>query len=119
LTRYLKAPILQLESDDNDKFDVLAWWRGNEKEYPMLAKVAFDVFCIPAMSVEPERVFSGYYLIIQQFDSRCKLSLTDGRNRLNTDILEAIECLRSWLGGKKLDNILQGISMEDLMDESI
>ena len=27
----------------------------------------------------------------------CKITLTDHRNRLGDDILEAIECLKSWL----------------------
>ena len=60
LTRYLRAPLLVLEGSANDNFDVLEWWRGNVKEYPILAQMAFDIFSIPAMSVEPERVFSGY-----------------------------------------------------------
>ena len=60
LTRYLRAPLLVLEGTANDNFDVMEWWRGNAKEYPILARMAFDVFSIPAMSVEPERVFSGY-----------------------------------------------------------
>ena len=61
LTRYLNAPVLILEDNEaNDAFDVLEWWRGNAKEFPILARIAFDIYSIPAMSVEPERVFSGY-----------------------------------------------------------
>ena len=61
LTRYLNAPVLILEDNEaNDAFDVLEWWRGNVKEFPILARIAFDIYSIPAMSVEPERVFSGY-----------------------------------------------------------
>jgi hypothetical protein len=30
------------------------------QEFPVLAQLAFETFSIPAMSVEPERVFSGY-----------------------------------------------------------
>ena len=29
-------------------------------EYPVLARIAFNVFSIPFMSVEPEQVFSRY-----------------------------------------------------------
>ena len=55
LTRYLNAPILVLESNDaNDAFDPLEWWKGNAMEYPVLAHIAFNVFSIPSMSVEPE-----------------------------------------------------------------
>jgi hypothetical protein len=60
LTRYLNAPILKLSGTAADGFDLLEWWRGNDKEYSTLARIAMDIFSIPAMSVEPERVFSGY-----------------------------------------------------------
>lgn len=61
LTRYLDAPVLVLVDEaTNDTFDPLEWWKGNAFEYPTLARIAFNVFSIPSMSVEPERVFSGY-----------------------------------------------------------
>jgi len=53
LTRYLERPVLVLVDETaNDAF-----------EYPTLARIAFNVFSIPSMSVEPERVFSGYVLV--------------------------------------------------------
>jgi hypothetical protein len=39
------------------------------------------------MSVEPERLFSG-----------AKITITDRRNRLGGDMIEALECLKSWFG---------------------
>jgi len=38
------------------------------------------------MSAEAERLFSS-----------CKITLTNRRNRLGADLLEALECLKSWL----------------------
>jgi hAT family C-terminal dimerisation region len=65
LTRYLAAPVLTLDSAAaNDAFNALEWWKGNEMEYPTLARIAFNVFSVPSMSVEPERVFSGYVSIL-------------------------------------------------------
>ena len=58
MTRYLKVQLLVLENQE--EFDILKWWKGNALEYPTLARMAIDIFSIPAMSVEPERVFSGY-----------------------------------------------------------
>jgi hAT family C-terminal dimerisation region/Domain of unknown function (DUF4413) len=55
LQRYLSAAVLPRRD-----LDLLDWWRCNEPEYPTLTKIAFNILCIPAMSVEPERVFSGY-----------------------------------------------------------
>jgi hAT family C-terminal dimerisation region len=59
LERYLKTPKEVLPTDEaNSAFDVLAWWRANELVYPTLARMAFELFSIPSMSAEVERVFS-------------------------------------------------------------
>ena len=61
LTRYLDAPLLVLDTKEaNDAFNAIRWWKGNMQEFPILARIAFEIFSIPAMSVEPERIFSGY-----------------------------------------------------------
>jgi hypothetical protein len=54
--------------------------------YPNLQKMALDILSIPAMSAEPERLFSG-----------AKITITDRRNRLGVDTIEHLECLKSWL----------------------
>ncbi|KAI8402270.1 hypothetical protein FOFC_17577 [Fusarium oxysporum] len=64
----------------------LAWWleETQQKTYPSLSKMAVDILSIPAMSAEPERLFSG-----------AKITITDRRNRLGSDVIEALECLKS------------------------
>ena len=47
--------------------------------------MAYDILSIPVMSAETERVFSGI-----------KLMISLNRNRLEEDIIEAIECLNRW-----------------------
>ena len=49
--------------------------------------MALDILSIPTMSADPERLFSG-----------AKITITDRRNRLGIDTIEALECLKSWLG---------------------
>ena len=67
----------------------LAWWleETQQKNYPSLSKMAVDILSIPAMSAEPEPLFSG-----------AKITITDRRNRLGSDVIEALECLKSWFG---------------------
>jgi hypothetical protein len=65
--------------------DLCEFWALHENEYPSLARMAFDILSIPAMSAECERVFSS-----------TKLLLTDRRARMKEDIIEASECLRAW-----------------------
>jgi len=36
----------------------LAWWKANEKAYPVCAAMARDILAIPASAAEPERVHS-------------------------------------------------------------
>ena len=66
--------------------DLCAFWARYERCYPSLARMAFDILSIPAMSAECERVFSS-----------AKLLITDRRGRLKEDIIEASECSRSWI----------------------
>lgn len=67
--------------------DARAWWLEptQQKTYPNLYRMALDILSIPAMSAEPERLFSS-----------CKISITDRRNQLGIESIEAIECLKSW-----------------------
>lgn len=52
--------------------------------YLNLSKMAVDILSIPAMSAEPERLFS-----------RAMITITDRRNRLGSDVIEAPECVKS------------------------
>jgi hypothetical protein len=47
--------------------------------------MALEVLSIPAMSTEPERVFSG-----------AKITMSDRQCRLGDNIIEALECRKSW-----------------------
>jgi hypothetical protein len=55
--------------------------------------MAVDILSIPAMSAEPERLFSG-----------AKITLRDRRNRLGSEVVEALECLKSWFGIQDLQS---------------
>jgi hypothetical protein len=71
--------------------------RGHTTEamlYPNLGKIALDILSIPAMSAEPERLFSG-----------AKISITDRRNRLGTESIETLKCLKSWMGIQEFSDI--------------
>ncbi|EKG09031.1 HAT domain-containing protein [Macrophomina phaseolina MS6] len=61
--------------------DPLAWWRSEGVQYPILQRMAFDIYSIPAMSAEPERIFSHTRRII-----------SDERTRLSDDTIETEIC---------------------------
>ena len=58
--------------------------------------MALDILSIPAMSAVPERLFSG-----------AKITISDRRNRLTVDTIQALQCLKSWLG------------IQDLVDDDV
>lgn len=50
------------------------------------AKLAMNIFSIPAQSAKYKRVFS-----------QLKRLITDDRNRLRAAIVEAVQCQKNWL----------------------
>jgi hypothetical protein len=64
----------------------LRWWyeRG-QGSYLLLATIAFDLFVMPGMSAECERVFSS-----------AKRMIPDERYSLKCDIIEADQYVKSW-----------------------
>ncbi|EED11944.1 conserved hypothetical protein [Talaromyces stipitatus ATCC 10500] len=65
----------------------LTWWCQDEqqKRWPRLSYIAIDILSIPAMSDEPERVFSG-----------ARHTISWERAQLSAENIERIECLKHW-----------------------
>lgn len=74
----------KLEPED-DCEDPIAYWVAESSRRPRLAKMALDILTIPAMSSEPERIFS-----------LAGIMATDRRSKLKADTIEACQCLKSW-----------------------
>jgi hypothetical protein len=89
------APII----DDDDPFDafisgprtvidndhLLTWWNDPSNPWCQIKPMALDLFSVPAMSSEIERVFSS-----------ARLLLTAQRQRLSDVTIEEAELLRHW-----------------------
>jgi hypothetical protein len=72
--------------------DPLTWWFERRHNWPVLSKIALNIFCVPAMSAEPERVFSdGGQLITRE------------RNHLRDDTVEAEMLQHHWLSSGVLN----------------
>jgi hypothetical protein len=82
LDRYLSEDLFPQEKD----FDILGWWELHSPEYQVLSRIARDVLAIQASTVASESSFSAGGRII-----------SDHRNRLKSDIVEALVCLQDWL----------------------
>jgi hypothetical protein len=85
----------------------LAWWIAHAKVFPRLAQPARDIFSIPAMSAEVEKLFPS-----------TKLMLPPTRNLLQLDGIEAGECIRSWtLSGLILGDYFEYLAVEQRQNE--
>ena len=79
---YINGPQVPLTSwSDHNVFE---WWMHSE--FPSLRQWAFDVLSIPAMSAEVERVFS-----------QARRLITVDRNRLGSEMVEQLACMKHWL----------------------
>ena len=72
------------------KVSAIQWWaqEQQQKRWPRLSAFAFEVLSIPAMSDDPERVFSGG-----------RRTISWERMRLGVETVEKTECLKSWYRG--------------------
>lgn len=80
--------------DDMSVKNPLAWWVDRRHVWPILSKLALNIFSTPAMSAEPERVFSDGSELI-----------TDKRNGLGDDTVEAEMIQKNWITSKVLCGI--------------
>ena len=64
--RFKKEP--QLHHDEN----ALVWWKRNEVRFPVTAKVARQLLCVPATSVPSERIFCIAELIVSNLRTSLK-----------------------------------------------
>lgn len=81
-TRYCSTEVV--DEDECGFSSHLEWWKAHESQYPQLSQMAKDIFSIPSMSAEVERLFSS-----------SKLMIPDHRNKIKPDLVEAGECIRS------------------------
>jgi hypothetical protein len=85
------------EPYDIGKQTALQWWSLDlqKKRWPRLARMALDILSIPAMSDEPERVFSG-----------ARRTVSWDRTQMTATTLEWVECLKHWKRSGVLDELL-------------
>lgn len=68
---------------DEEKDDILSYWREHQKLFPLIASIARDVLAIPASNTSVERLFSS-----------CKNTVTDKRTRLGAEKLNKLMFLQ-------------------------
>jgi hypothetical protein len=89
----------------NSSFDILAWWKTYEEDYPHLARVAKDILAVQVTEVRVERVFN-----------LAKDVIGDRRHRLAAKTLQRIIVLKDSIS-HKIDQDSKGSPEPDSDDD--
>lgn len=65
--------------------DPIQYWLLRRRQYPRLSRMAIDLFSVPAMPSEPERIFSLAGQMV-----------TTQRGWLKADLIGAAQCISLW-----------------------
>ena len=68
---------------DDNKLDILQWWKSKQDRFPTLSMIARDILTTPVSTVASEQAFSASNRI-----------LDDKRSRMYPDILEGLMCMK-------------------------
>ncbi|KAF7838952.1 zinc finger BED domain-containing protein RICESLEEPER 2-like [Senna tora] len=82
LEKYLADEI----HDNDNNFDILAWWIENANKYKILSLIARDVLDVPVSTVASESTFSTGGPVLDVF-----------RSYLSPKMTEALICTQNWL----------------------
>jgi hypothetical protein len=88
---YLDDSLVPLR--ESEEFDVLKWWKRNQDQYLVLAKMARDFLAIPLSTVVSESTFSTAGMVINRYCSS-----------LSSETVEALICAKDWLKGYLSDD---------------
>lgn len=88
-SRFIEGPTLPIGNSS-----AFSWWLEptQQTSYPSLYRLAINIFSIPTMSAEAERVFSG-----------ARRTISWDRSRLSAQVVEYTECLKHWTKNGLLD----------------
>ena len=78
--------------DEDESFDILAWWKVNASRFNILSKIARDVLAVPVSTVASESAFSTGGRVLDQF-----------RSSLAPKMTEALICTQNWLRPSTFD----------------
>jgi hypothetical protein len=89
LEKYISEPLLK----HSGEFDILSWWRGKTKEYPILTKIAQDVMAVQVSTVASESAFSAGGRVVDLY-----------RSSLGPNMVEALICTKDWVAAERKGN---------------
>ncbi|XP_068651071.1 zinc finger BED domain-containing protein RICESLEEPER 2-like [Aristolochia californica] len=98
LDQYLSEPVC----NQDQEFDILAWWKLNTHKYPTLSRMARDILATPMSTVDSGLTLRNGGRVFEQY-----------HGSLLTETIEALICTQNWLLSE-LDNHYDGTSMDEI-----
>ncbi|CAD6259402.1 unnamed protein product [Miscanthus lutarioriparius] len=80
--------------EDNEGFDILKYWKGNAKRFPILSRMACDLLAIPISTVASESAFSTGGRVLDDF-----------RSSLTPPMVERLICASDWIRGSNIVSV--------------
>ena len=91
---YLDEPTI--DDEESEDFDVLKYWKTNEKKFPMLSIMARDVFSIPITTMASKSAFSKGGCVLSKY-----------RSFILPNDVQMFICTQNWLHGfENLGNLI-------------
>ena len=87
---------------DDDKLDILQWWKSKTDRFPTLSIIARDILTTPVSTVASEQAFSASNRI-----------LDEKRSRMHPDILEGLMCVKDWEDARRRKQQYTDDSMQE------
>ncbi|XP_027124091.1 zinc finger BED domain-containing protein RICESLEEPER 2-like [Coffea arabica] len=87
--------------EDDERFDILLWWKANSLRFPILSKVARDVLAVPISTVASESAFSTGSRVLDTF-----------RSSLTPRIVQSLICAQDWFRSSKTE-----LNVEENLEE--
>ncbi|GJY52413.1 ribonuclease H-like domain-containing protein [Tanacetum coccineum] len=98
--------LITLSPKEFANFDILAWWKEREIQFPILSAMAHDLLAVHASTVASESAFSTSGRII-----------SERRSRLTPESVEVCVCLKDYLDG--VDRVQHETSLEGPILEDV
>ncbi|CAD6262098.1 unnamed protein product [Miscanthus lutarioriparius] len=80
--------------EDNEGFDILKYWKGNARRFPILSRMARDLLAIPISTVASESAFSTGGRVLDDF-----------RSSLTPTMVERLICASDWIRGSNVVSV--------------
>ena len=75
-----------VDMEEEEKFNLLKWWRLNIERFHILSRMAGDILAIPISTVASESAFSTSGRVLDAF-----------RSCLTPRLIEALICVQDWI----------------------